>query len=112
MNWKVWRERLEGLFERYGPTAVGTYFVLYAITWTTIYALIQAGFEFTSAAGTVGAVGTTCVVNKTVQPARIAAAIALTPLVAWVMERVRGPVPAAESNSPDNPTSTTPPSPD
>lgn len=107
--WQRWRGRLETLFEQYGSIAIGTYLVLYAITWTSIYTMLQMGFEFSSAASTTGAVGATCAVNKGIQPFRIAAALGLTPLVAGVLERVRGPVPASDS-TPDIPSSTEPPS--
>lgn len=108
----TWRERLEDLFERYGWTAFGTYWVLYAITWGTIYALIKSGFEFESAAGEVGAVATTWAVNKTIQIPRILVAIAIAPRVASMLEWLRGVRPADAAPTPDTPTSTDSPSPE
>lgn len=109
--WQQTRDKLDALMEQYGWIALGTYLVIFAVTWTGFYVAIQAGLELDSAAGKATVVGAACAANKGIQPLRIVAAIALTPAVAWVLERVRPRPAGAPAAAPETPSTTEPPSP-
>lgn len=65
----------------YGQVAVWTYFAIFALVLVAFAAAIKLGFHQASAAGTVGIWGAAYVATKLTQPIRIAATLALTPLL-------------------------------
>jgi hypothetical protein len=74
--------RLKGLFEKYGQLALVIYFVLFALVFAGFAVAISAGFHVRSTAAGVGLVGSAWLATKLTQPIRIAATLALVPLVA------------------------------
>lgn len=99
--WRVTRQKLTALLEEYGPVAVYTYLGLWLITWAGFAAAISLGFSVESAQGGLGLLGASWVATKLTQPLRIAASLALTPLIAAVLRRWRGSR-GAEQAPPEN----------
>jgi hypothetical protein len=81
--------RLKLLLEQYGPVALVTYFVIFALVLGGFAIAIHMGVHVQSAKGTLGTLGAAYVATKLTQPLRIAATLALTPLVAKLFLRKR-----------------------
>jgi hypothetical protein len=84
------REKMKALLAEYGQVAIATYFTLFVLTLAGFAIAIKLGFEPESAAGTAGVLGAAWVATKLTQPIRILATLALTPLVAAAVKKVRG----------------------
>jgi hypothetical protein len=85
----VTREKLKALLEEYGGLALATYFVIFALTLAGFAIAISYGFEVEGASGNVGLLGAAWLATKLTQPLRIAGTLALTPILAVVMRRLR-----------------------
>jgi hypothetical protein len=103
-------ERIKALLAEYGRVAMATYFGLFALVFIGFGVAIALGMDVASAEGGAGVLGAAYVATKLTQPLRIAATIAMTPLVARVArvaERFRKPrtesIKPLESHSPDTP---------
>ena len=84
-------ERVKALFAEYGRVAMATYFGLFALVFAGFGLAIALGMHVASAAGQAGVLGAAYVATKLTQPLRIAATLALTPLVARVAGKYREP---------------------
>jgi hypothetical protein len=85
----VTRERLKTLLAEYGRVALYTYFGLFALVLAGFAVAIAAGVQVESAQGGAGVLGMAWLATKVTQPLRIAATLALTPLVAAAVKKVR-----------------------
>ncbi len=81
------RLRYEALLKEYGAIALGVYFVLFVSSIAMFYVLIELGVEVTEPVGEVGKIGAAYAATKVLQPVRIVATLALTPLVARFIRR-------------------------
>jgi hypothetical protein len=81
--------RLKALFQDYGTIAIVTYFTIFFGTWGAFAAAISMGVEVEGAMAGAGTAGASYVATKLTQPLRIAATLALTPVVAAVVHRIR-----------------------
>jgi hypothetical protein len=72
---------LNDLFIEYGRVAVWAYFGIFAVVLFGFAAAIKFGLHSVSGAGNVGLWGAAYVATKLTQPLRIAATLALTPLL-------------------------------
>jgi hypothetical protein len=84
------RERLEALLKQYGATAAVVYFSLFFLVIAAFAAAIHFGFKPQTATGVSGTLLGAWLAAKATQLPRIAATLALTPIVAKLVERVRG----------------------
>lgn len=75
------RQRLNELFLEYGRVAIWTYFGIFALVLLGFAVAIRFGFHSGTTAGAVGVWGAAYVATKLTQPLRIAATLALTPLL-------------------------------
>jgi hypothetical protein len=85
----VTKERLKSLLAEYGRVALYTYLGLFAVVFAGFAVAIAAGVQVESAQGGAGVLGMAYLATKVTQPIRIAATIALTPLVASAIARLR-----------------------
>lgn len=83
------RERLKALLAEYGRIALWTYFVLFGVVLVGFATAISLGVEIESAKGGAGLLGAAWIATKLTQPLRIGVTLALTPLVARVVRRLR-----------------------
>ena len=88
------KERLKALLAQYGRTALGTYFglfflVLLGFAGAFSLGFSRAGWESGESLANASVLGAAYVATKLTQPLRILATVALTPLVARVLERWR-----------------------
>lgn len=83
------KDRLKKLLEEYGSVAIGVFAVIWVLTLGGIWLAVKAGWRPESAAGQAGTFGAAYVVFRFTLPLRIAATLALTPLVARILERLR-----------------------
>jgi hypothetical protein len=96
------KQKLKDLMADYGRTAIWVYLSIFALSIATFTVSLQLGFEVDGAAGTTGTLAAAYLATKAIQPLRIAATVALTPLAAAAVARVRGqpvPVPARSQDS-------------
>lgn len=107
------QERFKGLVAEYGPLLFVVYFSIFGLVFVGsallgkqgLVSLAQRlGFDLGGTAATAGAWTAAYLFTKVLQPLRIAATIALTPLVAAVLRRFRkAPVVATEvADAPDS----------
>jgi hypothetical protein len=89
------RKTLKGILAEYGTTALVVYLAIFTLVLTGAWVGISMGWQPTGATANVGAFTAAYLATKVTQPLRIAATLALTPLVARVMERTRGGAGAA-----------------
>ena len=85
------RERLETLITEYGSVALVIYLVIFGGTIVAVWAAINAGFEVEGAAAEGGTWLAAWAATKLTQPARIAATLVLTPIVARFVGRKPAP---------------------
>jgi hypothetical protein len=105
-------ERFKALLAEYGRVALATYFALFALVFAGFGLAIALGMQVASAEGGVGVLGAAYVATKLTQPLRIAATLALTPLVARVVASFRKPrTPRTEGLEPPEPLSADAPPP-
>lgn len=95
------RHRLNALFLEYGRLAIWAYFGIFAVVLLGFAAAIRLGFHEMSTAGNVGLWGAAYVATKLTQPLRIAATLALTPLL-MKLARARKPRAVEDGQSPTN----------
>jgi hypothetical protein len=86
----VTREKFKALLEVYGRLAVLVYFGIFFATLAGFAIAISFGIELESAKGGAGLLMASWLGTKLTQPLRIAATLALTPIVASVMKKKRG----------------------
>ena len=84
------KEKLKALLAEYGRVALYTYLGLFALVFAGFAVAITAGVQVESAQGGAGVLGMAYVATKVTQPIRIAATLALTPLIATAINRLRG----------------------
>ena len=91
----VTKERLKALLAEYGRIALATYLVLFALVLAGFAAAFALGFEGqgigdgASAFRGASLLGAAYLATKLVQPLRILATVAVTPLVASAIKRLR-----------------------
>jgi len=92
-------ERLKQLLAEYGRVALGTYLAIFVLALGGFALALSQGLELASldlgGAGNAGVFAGAYVATKLIQPARIAATLALTPIVAAVLRRTTRPGRAA-----------------
>lgn len=96
------------MLAEYGGVALVVYLVLFASVLFGFSVAISAGVEVESAAGGVGTLAAAWLATKVTQPLRILATLAITPLVAAGLKRLRrtppGPPPGPTPGPPPGPT--------
>lgn len=83
-------ERLKALFAEYGPLAIAIYLVIFVVVLAGFAVAIRFGVQVEGTAGAAGTLGAAWLATKLTQPLRIAAALALTPIVAALRARLGG----------------------
>ncbi len=91
------REKFKVLLEEYGRVAIGTYLVIWLSVLAGFAIAIASGFRTESTEAGAGVLFGAWVATKLTQPLRIAATLALTPLVAAVARKWRPPSPKGEA---------------
>ena len=81
------KQRLKDLMEAYGRLAFIIYFSIFFATLGGFIIAIKAGFEVDGGAGQTGTVVVAYAATKALQPVRILATLALTPLLDQVLKR-------------------------
>ena len=84
------RKTAQQLMTEYGAIGVVVYFAIFFAVLFGFWAAIRAGWHPKSAGGGVGTFTAAYIATKLTQPLRIAATIALTPLVARRRNRQEG----------------------
>ena len=85
------KQRLSALFEEYGRIAIITYFTLSILTIIGFSVAIWTGVKPSSETGVLGVIIAGWVLGKATLPIRIFVTLGLTPVVAFVVRRRRGP---------------------
>jgi hypothetical protein len=90
------RKTLKNLLVEYGATAIVVYLAIFFVVLFGFWAAIRFGWEPSGAMANVGAFTAAYLATKLTQPLRIIATLAVTPLVARVVDRMvkRRPAPA------------------
>lgn len=86
--------RLKDLIAKYGGVALGTWLALFALTWLGFTLAIAAGVGVEGAGAGAGTVAAAYVATQATKPLRIAATLALTPMVAAALRRAPAADPA------------------
>jgi hypothetical protein len=84
--------RLKELLEDYGTVAIYTYFAIFVVVLGAFVVAIKMGIRAESTAGELGILGSAWLATKVTQPLRIAASIALTPVVVRFLRLRKKPV--------------------
>jgi hypothetical protein len=103
------RRTLKEIATEYGAVAVVVYLAIFAAVLLGSWAAIHFGWRPQSVRGGVGTFAAAYIATKLTQPLRIAATLALTPLVAKAYERLR---PSPRTRTPvgvETPTGAEPP---
>ena len=95
------RRTFKDILAEYGAVALVVYLTIFAVVLFSFWAAISMGWKPGSAVGSVGAFTAAYIATKVTQPLRIAATLALTPIVARVYERVTGKKAGAERAAPN-----------
>jgi uncharacterized membrane protein len=82
------RQTFKNILAEYGAVAVVVYFTIFFAVLFGFWAAMRFGWRSDSTAAGVGTFAAAYVATKLTQPLRIAATLALTPLVAKLYERV------------------------
>jgi len=98
----VTREKLKDLLAEYGRVAIGTYLVIFLFTLAGFALAIAYGIKVEGAQGGAGLLVASWVATKLTQPLRIAATLALTPIVAAGLKKLRK-TPDAATATPEPP---------
>jgi hypothetical protein len=85
----VTRDKLKALLEQYGRVALWTYLVIWLAVLAGFAVAISLGFRSQSTEGSAGVLLGAWVATKLTQPLRIAATLALTPVVAAIIQKWR-----------------------
>lgn len=80
-------KKIKELATEYGPWAIGTYLVIFALVITGFAVAIKLGFDPDGVTGNLGTLAAAWVATKATQPLRIAATVALTPIAARLFRR-------------------------
>ena len=83
------REKLKLLLEEYGRVAIWTYLVIWIVVLASFATAMAVGFRATGGQAGLGVLGAAWVATKLTQPLRIAASLALTPVVAAALKKWR-----------------------
>jgi hypothetical protein len=89
------KEKLERLLKDYGAVAIVVYFSLFFLTLGGFLLALSLGVRVQTAAGKAGILGAAYVATQLTKLVRIAATVALTPVVHSVWQRMRGKGPPA-----------------
>ncbi len=81
------RKTLKEVLAEYGRVALAVYLVIFAVVLLGSWAAIRLGWKPEGAAGGAGTFAAAYLFTKLTQPLRIAATLALTPIVARVHAR-------------------------
>ena len=86
------RDKLEALLKEYGRSAFWTYLVIWLLVLAGFAIAIATGLRTVSGSDATGlkVIGAAWIATKLTQPLRIAATLALTPLVAAALKKWRG----------------------
>jgi hypothetical protein len=82
-------EKLKTLMAEYGYVAIGTWFVIWALTLAGFAIAISLGVAIESASGGLGLLGASYLATQLTKPLRIAATLGLTPIVAALIRKFR-----------------------
>jgi hypothetical protein len=93
------REKFKALLEVYGRVAVVVYFGIFLATLAGFAIAISFGIELESAKGGAGLLMASWLATKLTQPLRIAGTLALTPIVANLLNKKR----SQSGETPSNP---------
>jgi len=96
------RRTLKQIAAEYGAVAVVVYLTIFTVVLLGSWAAVGLGWKPGSVGGGVGTFAAAYIFTKLTQPLRIAATLALTPLVARAYERMR-PSPRAGVAGRDEP---------
>jgi len=102
------KQRLSDLFAEYGKIAIATYFVLSILTIIGFSVAFAIGAAPSTATGVIGVIGAGWLAAKATLPIRILITLALTPAVAFVVNRVRPRSTADAPSAPDEPSADDP----
>jgi hypothetical protein len=94
------REKLKALLEEYGRVAIWTYLVIWLSVLAAFGLAIATGLRASGGATGLAVIGAAWVATKLTQPLRIAATLALTPVVAAMLKRRRGAATRDASSDP------------
>lgn len=83
------RKTLKHILTEYGATAVVVYLTIFFAVLLAAWGAIHLGWQLDGMTQNVGAFTAAYLATKVTQPLRIAATLALTPLVVRVMDRFR-----------------------
>lgn len=83
------RRTLKEIAAEYGAVAVVVYLAIFAVVLLGSWAAIHLGWKPSGVRGGVGTFTAAYIATKLTQPLRIAATLALTPVVARAYERLR-----------------------
>lgn len=85
------KQRFSALLAEYGPVALTIYFALFALSWAGFALAFRLGFDGFGSRGVgsgLGLAAASWAATKLIQPLRVLATLALTPLVSrWVKAR-------------------------
>jgi len=88
-------KQLDGLVARYGQIGIATYLTIFVLTLCGFAAALSLGLGASGAAETAGVWAGAYLATKLSQPIRILATVALTPVLAAIVARVRKTNPPA-----------------
>lgn len=83
------KERLKALLAEYGRVAIYTYLAIFLLVFVGFAIAIATGVEVEGSAENAGVFLAAWLATKATQPLRILGALALTPLLAKALERVK-----------------------
>ena len=84
------RDKLEALLKEYGRSAFWTYLVIWLLVLAGFAIAIATGFRAANGVTGLKILGAAWIATKLTQPLRIAATLALTPVVAAALKKWRG----------------------
>ncbi|MBK9758264.1 MAG: hypothetical protein IPO88_33060 [Nannocystis sp.] len=80
---------MKGMLAEYGGVALSLYLIIFVLVLSGFAIAISLGVATDSAAGSAGTLAAAWVATKLTQPLRILATLAITPLVAAGLKRLR-----------------------
>jgi hypothetical protein len=95
------KERLKAHFADYGKIAIYTYLAISLMTITGFSIAIGMGVTPSSPSGVFGVIGAGWVAAKATMPLRILATLAITPLIAALLQRRRSRNPKSADDDDD-----------
>lgn len=84
------RNKLKEILAEYGPIALGVYVTIFLVVLLSAWGAIHFGWRPESVAANMGSFTAAYLATKLTQGFRIAATLALTPVVARIYGRVSG----------------------